>query len=312
MTAQAYAAGSASDIPVTPSQSFPERRARFLPGIPMLVLGIVLIIAAAAAFWLARKHPGDAAVGLAWAGALLILAAIFRLGGLTPVTAGRGPGRPAVRQVPGHRPRPRPALGEPVPRWRRVSVADPQPGDRRWPRSTTPTATRSRSPPSSSGRSGTRPRPRTRSRLRGSSSPSRPRPPSGTSRPATLTTAAAAACCRCATTPTRSPSGCRPRSPHGCARPASTSSRPADPAVLRPRDRPGHAAPAAGQRRGAARYADRRGRRRHGPARPARLAEENVVELDEERKAAMVSNLLVVLCSEQATQQVVNTGSLYQ
>jgi regulator of protease activity HflC (stomatin/prohibitin superfamily) len=43
-----------------------------------------------------------------------------------------------------------------------------------------------------------------------------------------------------------------------------------------------------------------------------RLEEEEVVELDEERKAAMVSNLLVVLCSEQATQQVVNTGSLYQ
>jgi regulator of protease activity HflC (stomatin/prohibitin superfamily) len=42
-----------------------------------------------------------------------------------------------------------------------------------------------------------------------------------------------------------------------------------------------------------------------------RLDEESVVELDEERKAAMVSNLLVVLCSEQATQQVVNTGSLY-
>jgi membrane protease subunit (stomatin/prohibitin family) len=42
-----------------------------------------------------------------------------------------------------------------------------------------------------------------------------------------------------------------------------------------------------------------------------RLDEENVVDLDEERKAAMVSNLLVVLCSEQATQQVVNTGSLY-
>ena len=42
-----------------------------------------------------------------------------------------------------------------------------------------------------------------------------------------------------------------------------------------------------------------------------RLEENNVVDLDEERKAAMVSNLLVVLCSEQATQQVVNTGSLY-
>jgi hypothetical protein len=43
-----------------------------------------------------------------------------------------------------------------------------------------------------------------------------------------------------------------------------------------------------------------------------RLQEEDVVELDEEQKAAMVSNLLVVLCSEQATQQVVNTGSRYQ
>jgi regulator of protease activity HflC (stomatin/prohibitin superfamily) len=43
-----------------------------------------------------------------------------------------------------------------------------------------------------------------------------------------------------------------------------------------------------------------------------RLQEEEVVELDEERKASMVSNLLVVLCSEQATQPVVNTGTLYQ
>ncbi|WP_371494809.1 SPFH domain-containing protein [Kitasatospora sp. NBC_00374] len=43
-----------------------------------------------------------------------------------------------------------------------------------------------------------------------------------------------------------------------------------------------------------------------------RLAEENVVELDEERKAAMVSNLLVVLCGDRGTQPVVNTGSLYQ
>jgi regulator of protease activity HflC (stomatin/prohibitin superfamily) len=51
-----------------------------------------------------------------------------------------------------------------------------------------------------------------------------------------------------------------------------------------------------------------------GMVRPAlqRLAEEEVVDLDEERKAAMVSNLLVVLCSEQATQQVANTGSVYQ
>ena len=41
------------------------------------------------------------------------------------------------------------------------------------------------------------------------------------------------------------------------------------------------------------------------------LAKNNIVELDEERKAAMVSNLLVVLCSDKATQPVVNTGSLY-
>jgi regulator of protease activity HflC (stomatin/prohibitin superfamily) len=42
------------------------------------------------------------------------------------------------------------------------------------------------------------------------------------------------------------------------------------------------------------------------------LAQQKVVELDEERKATMVSNLLVVLCSEQNTQPVINTGSLYR
>ncbi|WP_433248603.1 SPFH domain-containing protein [Actinomadura nitritigenes] len=43
-----------------------------------------------------------------------------------------------------------------------------------------------------------------------------------------------------------------------------------------------------------------------------RLDEEDVVELDEERKAAMVSNLLVVLCADRDAQPVVNTGTLYQ
>jgi regulator of protease activity HflC (stomatin/prohibitin superfamily) len=42
-----------------------------------------------------------------------------------------------------------------------------------------------------------------------------------------------------------------------------------------------------------------------------RLQAQGTVQLDEERKAAMVSNLLVVLCGEQAAQPVVNTGSLY-
>jgi hypothetical protein len=41
------------------------------------------------------------------------------------------------------------------------------------------------------------------------------------------------------------------------------------------------------------------------------LADQDVVDLDEERKATMVSNLLVVLCSDRETQPVVNTGSLY-
>ena len=43
----------------------------------------------------------------------------------------------------------------------------------------------------------------------------------------------------------------------------------------------------------------------------AKLRERDVMTLDEERKAAMVSNLLVVLCSDRHTQPVVNTGSLY-
>jgi len=42
-----------------------------------------------------------------------------------------------------------------------------------------------------------------------------------------------------------------------------------------------------------------------------KLSEKNIVELDEERKAAMVSNLLVVLCGDKAVNPVVNTGTLY-
>ena len=42
-----------------------------------------------------------------------------------------------------------------------------------------------------------------------------------------------------------------------------------------------------------------------------RLSEKQVIELDEERKAAMVSNLLVVLCGNKDAQPVVNSGSLY-
>ncbi|MEU1255669.1 SPFH domain-containing protein [Streptomyces chartreusis] len=44
----------------------------------------------------------------------------------------------------------------------------------------------------------------------------------------------------------------------------------------------------------------------------ARISERDIVELDEERKAAMVSNLMVVLCGDRAPQPVLNTGTLYQ
>ncbi|MFC8433219.1 SPFH domain-containing protein [Streptomyces sp. NPDC057253] len=44
----------------------------------------------------------------------------------------------------------------------------------------------------------------------------------------------------------------------------------------------------------------------------ARITERDIVELDEERKAAMVSNLMVVLCGDRAPQPVLNTGTLYQ
>ncbi len=43
-----------------------------------------------------------------------------------------------------------------------------------------------------------------------------------------------------------------------------------------------------------------------------RLSSKHIVELDEDRKAAMVSNLLVVLCGERAAQPIVNTGTIYQ
>ncbi|MEW5874864.1 MAG: SPFH domain-containing protein [Candidatus Zixiibacteriota bacterium] len=43
-----------------------------------------------------------------------------------------------------------------------------------------------------------------------------------------------------------------------------------------------------------------------------KLSEQHIIELDEERKAAMVSNLLVVLCGDKSAQPVVNTGTIYQ
>ncbi len=42
------------------------------------------------------------------------------------------------------------------------------------------------------------------------------------------------------------------------------------------------------------------------------LSKKDIVQLDEEKKAAMVSNLMVVLCGEKGAQPILNTGTLYQ
>ena len=85
----------------------------------------------------------------------------------------------------------------------------------------------------------------------------------------------------------------------------------ADPSGLRARDRRGDAAPPAGR-------GDPRGPQDDGPGcrwtRPdgaGALADTDLVELDAERKAAMVANLMVVLSGDRSPTPVINTGSLY-
>ena len=53
-------------------------------------------------------------------------------------------------------------------------------------------------------------------------------------------------------------------------------------------------------------------RGRHGGDALTKLAQDDIVELDDERRAAMVSNLMVVLCGEKDVHPVINAGSLYQ
>jgi regulator of protease activity HflC (stomatin/prohibitin superfamily) len=43
-----------------------------------------------------------------------------------------------------------------------------------------------------------------------------------------------------------------------------------------------------------------------------KLSDENIIELDDDKKAAMVTNLLVVLCSDEPAQPVINSGTLYK
>jgi regulator of protease activity HflC (stomatin/prohibitin superfamily) len=70
-------------------QRGPERRARFLPGIRMLVLGLAVLIVGVALLWLAGRFSGDAATALVWLGALVVAAGALLLRGLTAVVPGR-------------------------------------------------------------------------------------------------------------------------------------------------------------------------------------------------------------------------------
>jgi len=88
MSAQVQIAETVTDT-YSASQTMPERKARYLPGVPMLVLALILLAAAIAAFWEASQHHGGTAVALNWIGAVLLAADILVWRGLTPVAPGR-------------------------------------------------------------------------------------------------------------------------------------------------------------------------------------------------------------------------------
>jgi len=311
MTAQTSAAGSASDTLATPSQSFPERRARYVPGIPLLVLGVVLILVAIALFWLASKHPGGTAVGLVWTGVVLILLGISALRGLTPVA----PGRAHVVQLFGKY---RGTIREPGLQWvnpftNRIAVstrirnqesalvkvndADGNPIEIAavvvWQVADTAHATYAVDDYAHFVTI----QAETAVRHIASSYPYDNRGADVLSLRDNADEITQRLSAELA-------DRVRPAGVHVIETRLTRLSYAPEIAQAMLRQQQASAVVAARQRivEGAV-----------GMVRTAlqRLDEENVVELDEERKAAMVSNLLVVLCSEQATQQVVNTGSLY-
>jgi regulator of protease activity HflC (stomatin/prohibitin superfamily) len=312
MTAQTQVADGASGIPAPSSQSMPERTARFVPGIPMLVLGIALLIGAVVCFWLASNHPGTAATALAWAGAILVLAGIFTLRGLTPVV----PGRAHVVQLFGqYRGTIRPAglqwvnpFTTRIPVSTRVrnlesALAKVNDSDGNpieiaavvvWEVQDTAHATYAVDDYTRFVAIQTE----TAVRHIASSYPYDNR---GTDL-LSLRDNADEITQRLAAEVT---DRVRTAGVHVIETRLTRLSYAPEIAQAMLRQQQASAVVAARQRlvEGAV-----------GMVRLAlqRLDEEDVVELDEERKAAMVSNLLVVLCSEQATQQVVNTGSLYQ
>jgi regulator of protease activity HflC (stomatin/prohibitin superfamily) len=310
MTAQTSAPAPAGSREAAQPPS--ERPARFLPGIPVLLLAIALLIAAAVAFYLASTHRGAAALACAWAGAAALAGGAFAMRGLTPVM----PGRAHVIQLFGTY---RGTLRKPGLQWvnpftsripvstrirnlesalAKVNDADGNPIEIAavvvWQVADTAHATYAVD-----------------------------------DYPRFVAIQAETAVRHIASSYPYDSRGAGTLSLRGnadevtqrLAAELTDRVRPAGVQVIETRlTRLSYAAEIAQamlRQQQASAVVAARSRIVEGAVGMVQMAlqrldEENVVELDEERKAAMVSNLLVVLCSEQATQQVVNTGSLYQ
>jgi regulator of protease activity HflC (stomatin/prohibitin superfamily) len=294
------------------SQQVAERKARFLPGLQMLVLGIVVLAAGVTVLWLAGRSSGDAATGLIWLGALLLLAGALVLRGLTSVV----PGRSHVVQLFGKY---RGTIREPGLQWvnpftNRIVVS-------------------------------TRIRNQESAQLKVNDADGNPIEIAAVVVWLVQDTAHANYAVDDyrhfvtvqTETAVRHIASSYPYDNRGSgalslrdnadeiterlSAELSTRVRSAGVQIIETRLTRLSYAPEIAQamlpQQQASAVVGARQRIVEGAVGMVRLAlerleEEGVVELDEERKAAMVSNLLVVLCSEQATQQVVNTGSLYQ
>ena len=138
--------------PDLPSPPVTERPARSLPGLPMLVLGLILLLAFVALFFLAGREHGALAKTLIAIGVLGLIADGFLLRGLVAVVPGQARVVQLFGSYRGTIRRPRPALREPVQHPAGGSVRGFVTMRLRRPRSTMPTGTRSRSRPWSSGR----------------------------------------------------------------------------------------------------------------------------------------------------------------
>ena len=305
-------AQSVGSIPTTPSQVMPERKAWYLNGVAMLILGVAMLVVGGFLVWLASKSQDATAVALAWVGAMLILAGVFIVRGLTAVA----PGRAHVVQLFGKY---RGTIRQPGLQWvnpfanripvstrirnlesalAKVNDADGNPIEIAavvvWQVQDTAHATYS----VDDYQNFVRIQAETAVRHIASRYPYDSRGTDALSlrdNADEITQRLAAELAD------------RVRSAGVTVVETRLTRLSYAPEIAQAmlRQQQASAVVAARQRivEGAV-----------GMVRLAlrRLDEEGVVDLDEERKAAMVSNLLVVLCSEQATQQVVNTGSLYQ